>query len=434
MRNNYKSFVCSYSLLIILSGCVSNYKVDWHEATSHRWRPVQTGWFGKPGFTAQKPEDTGVLFSNDLEKKLINENRILLNGSGVSLGDVDSDGLVDIYFSRLDGDNVLYRNLGNWQFEDITEKSGVACSNQFSTGTVLEDIDGDYDLDILVSSIGGPNALLLNDGTGSFEDITGKAGFSFDGGAQTMALADIEGDGDLDIYVSNYKKLGAKDIWDPGELLFQFVVDRTGEEPRIADEYSEHFFLEVRGNNALFFEVGERDILLVNVGNGKFRQETVFKGRYRGQEEEGEHHLKDWGLLVRFQDFDDDGDPDIYVCNDFESPDRLWLNNGTGIFTAADDFFMRNSSNASMAVDFSDINRDGQLDFLVVDMLSQSHKRRMTQRSTEVLLTAPLGIYRNRPQYMKNTLFLNRGDNTYAEIAQMSEIDACLLYSQRSFS
>ena len=77
-----------------------------------------------------------------------------------------------------------------------------------------------------------------------------------------------------------------------------------------------------------------------------------------------------------------------------------------------------------MAVDFSDIDRDGQLDFLVVDMLSKSHKRRMTQRSTEVLLTAPLGVYRNRPQYMKNTLFLNRGDNTYAEIAQMSGIDA----------
>ena len=424
MRRNYKSFISSFPLLIILSGCVNNYKVDWHETRSHRWRPIQTGWFGQTGFTAQNPEDSGSVFSNDLNKNLINENRILLNGSGVSLGDIDSDGLVDIYFSRLDGENVLYKNLGNWKFEDITEKSGTACANQFSTGTVLEDIDGDHDLDILVSSIGGPNALLINDGTGSFEDVTGEAGFSFDAGAHTMALADIEGDGDLDIYVSNYKKLSAKDIWEPGELLFQFVVDRTGEEPRIADEYSDHFFLEVRGNNALFFEVGERDILLVNVGDGKFRQESILKGRYRVQEEEGQHHLKDWGLLARFQDFDNDGDPDLYVCNDFESPDRLWLNNGAGRFTAADDFFMRNSSNASMAVDFSDIDRDGQLDFLVVDMLSKSHKRRMTQRSTEVLLTAPLGVYRNRPQYMKNTLFLNRGDNTYAEIAQMSGIDA----------
>ena len=259
-----------YALLIGLLGCVNNYTVDWHETESHRWRPIRTGWLGKAGFTSQKPEDSGIVFSNDLDNNLINDNRILLNGSGVSLGDVDDDGLVDIYFSKLDGGNVLYKNLGNWKFKDITEKSDVACENQFSTGTVLEDIDGDYDLDILVSSIDGPNALLINDGTGSFKDVTVDAGFSFETGAQTIALADIEGDGDLDIYVSNYKKLSAKDMWDPGELLFQFVVDRTGEEPRIADEYTDHFFLEVRGNNAIFFEVGERDILLVNEGNGRF--------------------------------------------------------------------------------------------------------------------------------------------------------------------
>ena len=82
-----------------------------------------------------------------------------------------------------------------------------------------------------------------------------------------MALADIEGDGDLDVYISNYKKLGAKDIWDPGELLFEFVVDKSGATPRIAEEYQEHFVLEIREDRLLFLEVGEQDILLINEGN-----------------------------------------------------------------------------------------------------------------------------------------------------------------------
>jgi len=411
-------------LLTTIIGCMNNYNSEWYEKEHYRWRPINVGWFGNTGFSAQSLEILGITFSNELTKELITQNRVFLNGSGVAIGDINGDGLSDLYFARLDGKNALYKNLGDWQFQDITAQSGVACDNQFSTGTVLVDIDGDKDLDLLVSSIGGPNALLINDGYGVFEDRTLEAGFSFESGGATMALADIEGDGDLDVYVSNYKKLGAKDIWDAGELLFEFVVDKSGATPRIAEEYQEHFVLEIREDRLLFLEVGEKDILLINEGNGIFNKASFFNGRFKTKNGIMEKDLKDWGLLVRFQDFDNDGDPDIYVCNDFESPDRLWINDGAGNFSSSPNFFVRNTSNASMAVDFSDVDRDGKLDFLVVDMLSQSHKRRMTQRTTEVMLGFPIGLYKNQPQYMKNTLFLNRGDNTYSEIAQFSGIQA----------
>ena len=288
-------------LLTTIIGCMNNFNSEWYEKEHYRWRPINVGWFGNSGFSAQSLEILGITFSNELTKELINQNRVFLNGSGVAIGDINGDGLSDLYFARLDGKNALYKNLGDWHFQDITDQSGTACDNQFSTGTVLVDIDGDKDLDLLVSSIGGPNALLINDGYGVFEDRTLEAGFSFESGGATMALADIEGDGDLDVYVSNYKKLGAKDIWDAGELLFEFVVDKSGEKPRIAEEYQEHFVLEIREDRLLFLEVGEQDILLINEGNGIFNKASFFNGRFKTKNGIMEKDLKDWGLLVRFQ-------------------------------------------------------------------------------------------------------------------------------------
>ncbi|MFQ5633518.1 MAG: CRTAC1 family protein, partial [bacterium] len=155
-----------------------------------------------------------------------------------------------------------------------------------------------------------------------------------------------------------------------------------------------------------------------------FEKVSFIDGRFSDENGAPVPALKDWGLMARFQDIDADGDPDIYVCNDFESPDRIWINDGTGHFKAIDKLALRHTSNSSMAIDFSDIDRDGDLDFLVMDMLSLRHQRRMTQKSTSVPLPHPVGVIENRPQYMRNTLFLNRGDRTYAEIAQYSGIEA----------
>src|SRR5438309_1759477 len=142
----------------------------WQPALRFAALPVPTS--GKPGFTLLQPNDTGITFSNRLSDAAVATNRLYEIGSGVALGDVDGDGRVDIYFCRLEGDNVLYRNLGNWKFEDITAQAGVACRDQYSTGAAFADVDGDGDLDLLVNSLGGGTRLFLNDGTGQFTEVT----------------------------------------------------------------------------------------------------------------------------------------------------------------------------------------------------------------------------------------------------------------------
>jgi len=423
---NKKSWATARFVLILFivtqaQYCTTDNTIKWHEAEGYRWAKLAVPGSGKTGFKQLKESETGITFTNNLTKDQIARNRVLLNGSGVAVGDVDGDGLPDIFFARLSGPNVLYKNLGNWKFSDITDSAGVACPDQFSGGAAFADIDGDADLDLLVTSLEGPNACFLNNGRGKFTDVTETAGISSKTGASSMTFADIDGDNDLDLYITNYKKKSAKDIWEPGALLFDFVVEKVGDSHRIAPKYQEHFVLDIRDQWVLFFETGEPDMLFLNDGQGHFETASL---RFLDENGNPISELKDWGLMVRFQDMDDDGDPDIYVCNDFESPDRIWINDGQGRFRAMPKLAIRNTSNSSMAVDFSDIDRDGDLDFMVVDMLSLNHRRRMTQKNTEVPLPHPIGEVDNRPQYMKNTLFLNRGDNTYAEIAQFSNIQA----------
>src|ERR1051325_10679695 len=176
-----------------------------------QWRAIQPVGTGKTGFSLLPPSETGIQFSNVLSDAAIVKNQILLLGSGVALGDVDGDGWCDIYFCRLEGPNVLYRNLGNWRFEDITAAAGVACPDQFSTSALFADVDGDGKLDLLVNSIGGGTRLFLNDGAGHFKEFT-EAGLATQFGAMSMAMGDIDGDGDLELYVTNYRVNTFKDV------------------------------------------------------------------------------------------------------------------------------------------------------------------------------------------------------------------------------
>jgi hypothetical protein len=399
-------------------------KLEWHEENGFRWSELSVPRSGKAGFMQLSESKTGITFINSLTEEQIKNNRVLLNGSGVAVGDLDGDGLVDVYFCRLDGPNVLYKNLGNWKFKDITAEAGVACPDRFSTGATFADIDGDGDLDLLVTATGGPNACFLNDGAGKFTEATASAGLTAKTGANSMALADIDGDGDLDLYITNYKVIRTKDIYTPLELSFDNIVQKIGDTYQITPAFQEHYTLEIRGTKLLWFESAEPDLLYLNNGRGQFESVLFTAGAFLDEDGKPITALKDWGLMARFQDMDDDGDPDIYVCNDFESPDRIWINDGSGRFQALPKLAIRSTSQSSMAVDFSDVDRDGDLDFFVVDMLSREHQRRKTQMATMVPLPLDVGAIDNRPQYMRNTLFLNRGDSTYAEIAQYSGIDA----------
>jgi hypothetical protein len=156
------------------------------------------------GFRLLPARETGVHFVNQLSDQNAANNQILLNGSGVAIGDVDGDGLPDIYLCGLDGPNALFRNLGGFRFEDITHVTGVACAEDFATGAALVDIDGDSDNDLLVNAVGTGTRLFLNNGKGRFEEKK-DAGLLRRFGATSMALADVDGDGDLDLYVANYR-------------------------------------------------------------------------------------------------------------------------------------------------------------------------------------------------------------------------------------
>src|SRR6185295_1758872 len=131
----------------------------------------------------------------------------------------------------------------------------------------------------------------------------------------------------------------------------------------------------------------------------------------------------DLGLSAMFRDINGDGHPDLYVCNDFQTPDRMWINDGKGHFRAIPDTALRTTSHFSMGVDFADLNRDGFDEFFVADMLAREHTVRHTLMADHFPLSPP-GVIDNRPQYAHNMLYLNRGDGTYGEMAQFSGVDA----------
>lgn len=410
-------------ILITLFGCRSEQRLTWHEADGYRWAELGEFDGSRVGFSEVSPSRSGVRFVNTLEEESLLQNRHFMNGSGVALGDVDGDGRADIYFARLDGPNILYRNLGGWKFKDVTEEAGVAAHHRYSTGAVFADIDGDGDLDLLVTAMDGPNTVFLNDGRGRFTDVTEESGLSSDGGSTTMALADIDGDGDLDLFVGNYKARSINDVYPPWEHSFERTVVSTEDGYRIVPEFEEHYELTTHAGGLLRVERAETNRLYLNDGSGRFSEAP--RSTFRDSDGElYERPPEDWTLTVRFQDVNGDGIPDLYVCNDFQSPDRFYLGDGRGGFRAIPELAVRKTSFSTMSVDFSDIDRDGHLDFFLTDMLSREHQRRQTQVRLSIPMPTAIGEIENRPQVVQNTLHLNRGDGTYAEIARMAGVAA----------
>ncbi len=334
-----------------------------------------------PLFELVAPATSGVTFANTLpDDTSFNIVKYLYyyNGGGVAAGDVDGDGLVDLYFTSNLGANRLYRNLGNFRFEDITAKAGVADSVGWKAGVTMADVNGDGHIDIYVSgvnylSMAGRNVLYVNngDGEGTFTDRTDEFGLGFAGYSTQAAFFDADGDGDLDMYLLNSSTLS--------ERAESRSTSRTVRHARAGDRL-------YRNDGRRFVDVSQR------------------AGIYGG--------VEGFGLGVAVSDLNFDGCPDIYVANDFPENDFLYLNdcNGRGTFTESITRATGHTSRFSMGADVADFNNDGRPDIAVLDMLPDSEPILRTAASAESYTLFHLKLTAGyHPQYARNTLQLHRG-------------------------
>ena len=296
------------------------------------------------------------------------------NGGGVAVGDIDGDGLLDLYFTSNLGRNRLYRNLGHFRFEDITDRAGVADSVGWKSGVTMADVNGDGRLDIFVSGVNylgmqGRNVLYINNGDGTFTDRTAEYGLNFSGFSTQAAFFDYDGDGDLDMYLLNSSTFS--------ELAAGAKVSRTTRSARAGDR-------------------------LYRNEHGHFVDVSASAGIYGG--------VEGFGLGLVVSDFNLDGCPDIYVANDFAQNDFLYLNSCNGTFTEAITQATGHTSRFSMGADAADFNNDGRPDIAVLDMLPDSErilKTAATALSYELFDHYLKAGYHY--QYTRNTLQLNRG-------------------------
>ncbi len=408
---------------LITGGCVNGWCLDWKSAAGHRVAAVAPPAPGKAGFAALDAVRIGITFANMVPTPRHLTNQILLNGSGVAAGDVDGDGWCDLFFCGLDRPSALFRNLGAWKFTEITSEAGLNLTGFAATGAALADLDGDGDLDLIVNSVGQGTRVLLNDGKGRFSLLTTlNAGY----GGTSLALGDLDGDGYLDLYLANYRTSALMDMPNTrfnfsqidGRKAIARVNGRSVTEPDLTNR----FRLSAAGG---IEENGEPDMVYRNVGGKTFAPMSFTDGKFL--DEDGRPLVQpqlDWGLSVMIRDLNQDGLPDIYVCNDFDSPERIWINQGGGRFQLAPRLAFRKSSLFSMGVDVADINRDGIDDLFVLDMLSRDRVTRMDMAPDRRLTANATTVVESRPEYMMNTLSLGRGDGTYAEIAQLAGVAA----------
>ena len=303
----------------------------------------------------------------------------------MAVGDIDGDGLEDVFFTGNQVRDRLYKNLGNLQFRDITEDSGIYDEEGWSTGVSMADVDSDGDLDIYVSRSAshnfpnsGKNRLYINDGQGRFTEESKSWGTDSDSYSTQAYFLDYDSDGDMDMYLLNH--------------LLRVNSDQT--------EHWRNLPMDPLLSDRLYRNEGDR-----------FEDVTASSGVMN----------QCWGLSASIEDFNGDRLPDIYVCNDFREGDLLYLNNGNGTFSEGLDKHFKHTSMYSMGSDAADINNDQLPDLIVADMSPSDHarnKQNMAAMSTEDFWSmADIG-YHN--QYMTNMLQLSRGAGQYSEVAQLA--------------
>lgn len=352
-------------------------------------------------FSLLGAKETGISFRNDIANKKdfnIFKYRNFYNGGGVAIGDINNDGLADIYLTANMGDNKLYLNKGNLTFEDITDKAGVAGNKPWSTGVTMVDINQDGLLDIYVCNAGNmegdnhDNQLFVNQGNLTFTEEAAAYNLAESGFTTHATFFDYDKDGDLDAYILNNSNIPVSSLG--------YAEQR---EVRAQDW---------EGVPEIFRGVG--DMLLRN-DNGKFVDVSEEAGIYGS--------LIGFGLGVMITDFNGDLYPDIYVSNDFYERDYLYLNNQDGTFTEDIKNWTSHLCLSAMGVDVADINNDGLNDIFITDMLPEGDQRVKSVMEFEgydvFKLKQSKDFYQ---QYIQNTLQLNNGNNSFSEIAHFSGV------------
>ena len=345
-------------------------------------------------FEKLSSEESNVTFNNQLlESKNISilDYLYYYNGGGVALGDVNNDGLVDIYFTSNQGKNKLYLNKGNNKFEDISAKAGVEGQSDWNAGTVMADVNGDGYLDIYVCAVvgingfEGQNELFINNKDNTFTESAAEYGLDLDNYSSSAAFFDYDLDGDLDMYLLNHAV------------------------------HSELSFGNAATRNKRSYECGDK---LFRNDNGKFVDVSEQAGIFGG--------ANGYGLGLAVSDFNLDGYPDIYVGNDFHEDDYYYLNNGDGTFTESLKQYFGHTSRFSMGLDVADVNHDGFPDIFSLDMLPEDEKvlkSSLGDDNSQMLKmrTEKLGYHY---QYARNMLQLNQAGNHFTETALLSGLSA----------
>ena len=398
--------------------------LGWNRALSDSCSvtPIANLESGEAGFTELDSGSLGIQFVNRLDEEPSLTQIVLNSGSGVAAGDVNGDGLCDLYFCGLSSDNRLYLNQGQWRFVRASSDQEVSCPGQFSTGAVLVDLDRDDDLDLLVSGTGVGVRMFLNDGLGHFTEQPDR-GLLQRYGAMSMTLADIDADGDLDLYVANYR---TDTIQDKPIDKYRVVGTANGAvqvasingRSNLSEDERNRFQRTVTG---AVLESGEPDLLYLNDGKAYFKRRKMNAGHFSLSDGSPlPNSFRDWGLSAVFRDLNGDFIPDLYVCNDSHSLDRLWWGEGHGQFRLAATDHLPFMSLSSMGIDVADFNKDGIDDFFVLDMLSRTHERRLRQEelsSADLATAVPA-------QYPRNMLFVGMGEGRFSEVARFAGVEA----------
>ncbi len=346
-----------------------------------------------PLYETLTPEQTGIDFANTLIKSdtlSVLDFEYLFNGGGVAIGDINNDGLQDVYFTGNMTSGKLYLNRGNWKFEDITKTAGIT-TLAWCNGVTMVDINQDGYKDIFIAVAGTRNTpqrkrhnlLFINNGNNTFTESAEKYGLIGTGHNIQGAFLDYDKDGDLDVYF----------------LRNAFVeYSRNRARPK-----------SVKG------ESSTTDQLYRNNGDNTFTDVSDETGIL----------IEGFGLGVQVCDINDDGWSDIYVSNDFITNDLLYINNQDGTFSNQAGKYFKHATYNAMGNDIADFNNDGLVDLVEVDMLPDDNYRWkvtiMGNTYDEFQNTLHFGY---EPQYVRNTLQLNNGNGTFSEIGYFAGIEA----------